>query len=331
VVEQIVSPNSGSLQTTKQVVQRVLGESTLGTIYCQQLWQVIDYLGAGCADGLDVTALPVLTCQASGGEPRTAVPVAEAWQLARLAAKLLDDVEDGESETASAEAVNAATGLLFAALLTLRESLELGVFADRVLRLERTFHRTGLRACAGQHADLMAGQLGIDGTDPDTWLEIARSKSGGLLGWAAWAGALVAGADEHAMSAYHGYGRHLGVLLQVADDFNGVWSPDGTCDLTARHPILPVCYALHVSQGKERDRLEALLDRASRGDREAEVQAQQLLIDLGAQGYTLVVARVQHRRAVVSLRRAGCASPADRPLVALLDRMMPALELASGD
>lgn len=331
MVGRIVSPNSESLKTAKQVVQGVLGESTLGTVYCQQLLQAIDRLGKGRADGLAIAALPVLTCQASGGEPRTAVPVAEAWQLARLAAKLLDDVEDGESKPASAEVVSFATGLLFAASLTLRESLALGVSGDRVLRLEQAFHRAGLRACAGQHADLIAGQSGTGGADPDTWLEIARDKSGRLLGWAAWAGALVAGADESTLSSYHDYGCHLGVLLQVADDFNGVWSPDSTCDLATGHPILPVCYALHVAEGKERDRLEVLLGRAAQGDRAAEAQAQQLLIDLGAQGYTLVVAKVQHQHAVLSLRRAGCVSPADQRLVALLDRMMPALGLASKD
>lgn len=329
MVGRIVSPSSRPLKTAKRVVQGVLSESTLGTVYYQRLLQAIDHSGVGCADGLDIATLPILTCQASDGEPRTAVPIAEAWQLARLAAKLLDDVEDGESESTSAEVVGLATGLLFAALLTLRESLELGISGDRVLRLEQALHRAGLRACAGQHADLTAGQSGIDGADPDTWLAIARNKSGGLLGWAAWAGAFVAGADECALSGYQDYGCHLGVLLQVADDFNGVWSPDGTCDLTTRHPILSVCYALHVAEGKERDLLEALLDRATQGDRAAEAQAQQLLIDLGAQSYTLVAAKIQHQHAVSSLRRAGCVSPADQRLVALLDRTMPALELAS--
>jgi geranylgeranyl diphosphate synthase type I len=317
-------------RTIEQVVQSALDGSTLEAVYRQELLQAIGRLWKSRADEPNIAALPVLTCQASGGEPHTAVSAAEAWQIARLAAKLLDDVEDGECETAPAEAINLATGLLFTASLTLRESLEVGIPVNRVLRLERALYRAGLRACAGQHADLV-GRSRIDGTPPDTWLEIARKKSGSLLGWAAWAGAVLAGADERAVCGYYDYGRHLGVLLQVADDFSGAWSPDGTCDLTGRRPILPVCYALHVAQEKERDRLGALLDQASGGDRAAEAQAQQLLIDLGAQGYTLVVAKIQRQRAVASLRRAGCVPPADHSLVILLDMTMPALGLTSED
>jgi geranylgeranyl diphosphate synthase type I len=331
VVEEIAPGDSGPFKTTKQIVQEVLGESTLGMVYCQRLAQAIDHLDKGRGDDPGIAALPVLTCQASGGEPHIAAPITEAWQLVRLAAKLLDDVEDGESEVAPAEAINVATGLLFVAPLVLSKSLERHVPRDRVLYLEQALHRAELHACAGQHADLVGDQPGIDGTDPDTWLEIAWGKSGSLLGWAAWAGALVADADEHALSGYRDYGRHLGVMLQVADDFKGIWSPDGACDIAAGRPILPVCYALHVAKGKERDLLETLLARAIQGDRAAEAQAQQLLIDLGAQGYTLVVAKVQYQLAVTALRRANCVSPADRRLIALLDRTMPALELASED
>jgi geranylgeranyl diphosphate synthase type I len=251
--------------------------------------------------------------------------------LVRLAAKLLDDVEDGESEGAPAEAINLATGLLFVAPLVLRGLLEQGISGDCVLCLEEALLRAELYACAGQHIDLATGQSDIDDVGPDTWLEIAQGKSGSLLGWAAWAGALVAGADEGVLSGYHAYGCHLGVLLQVADDFKGVWSPGGVCDLVAGRPNLPVCYALHVAGEKERIQLETLLAQAVRGDRQAKAQAQQLLIDLGAQGYTLVVARVQHQLAVTALQRAGCIKPADENLVAVLDRAMPALEFLGED
>ena len=310
------------------MIQDALGESALGEAYYRQLSQTIDHLDRGRADDLvDIATLPALTCQASGGEIKAAEPVIKAWQLVRLAAKLLDDVEDGESEGAPAEAINLATGILFAAPLVLRGLLERGISRDCVLRLEESLLRAELCACAGQHADLAAGQSDTNDVDPDTWLEIAQGKSGSLLGWAAWAGALIAGADECALSGYHAYGRYLGVLLQVADDFKGVWSPSGTCDLVAERPNLPVCYALHVAGESERGHLKTLLERTVRGDQLAEAQARQLLIDLGAQGYTLVVARVQHKLAVTALRRAGCSAPADKNLVALLDGIMPALEL----
>ena len=305
----------------------MLGKSALGEAYYRRLSQAVDHLDRGHANGLaDIAMLPALTCQASGGELEVAMPVAEAWQLVRLAAKLLDDVEDGESESAPAEAINLATGLLFAAPLVLRGVLTRGISGDRVLCLEEALLHAELCACAGQHTDLASGQSDSNTVDPDTWREIAQDKSGSLLGWAAWAGALVAGADECALSGYQAYGCHLGVLLQVVDDFKGVWSPGDICDLAAGRPNLPVCYALHVAGDKDRVHLEALLGKAVRGDRRAEAQAQQLLIDLGAQGYTLVVARVQYQLAMTALQRAGCITPADANLVAVLDSTMPALD-----
>lgn len=297
--------------------------------YCQQLLQVVDCWGEERADEPDICTLPALTCEASGGETRWAMPIVAAWQLMRLAAKLLDDVEDGEAGDSFAEIVSLSTGLLFAASLMPPELLEQGVTPGCVRRLEQALHCAALRTCAGQHADLRAGRSGIDSLDPDTWLEIAQGKSGNPLGWAAWAGALVAGAGERALSGYYDYGCHLGVLLQVADDFKGVWASNGACDLAINRPILPVCYAMHVAEGKKRDRLKALLGWATQGDREAEIEAQQMLIDLGAQGYMLVVAKVQYQLAVMALRHAGCIVPGDQPLVTLLEQTMPAPELVS--
>jgi geranylgeranyl diphosphate synthase type I len=276
-----------------------------------------------------LSILPLLACEANGGDPRRAAPVMAAWQLLRLAAKLFDDVEDGEASGQPAKVINVATGLLFVTQLVVGELAAQGMTSDLVQRLGQALNHAGLRACAGQHADL-AGQVEMTNADPDVWLEIALAKSGEPLAWAAWAGALVAGADEHTLACYREYGYHLGVLLQVADDFNGVWQPGSVSDLAVGRFTLPVCYALSVAKAEERDRLETLLEEAAQGNDMAEVQARQLLTDLGAQAYLLVVGRVQHQQAMAALRSANCVSPADQQLAALLNRVLPALSYAEG-
>ena len=307
------------------LVQDVLGESRFGMAYCHRLLEVLDRQVKPNSVVPTVSSLPILACEASGGDPCRAAPVAAAWRLVRLAAKLFDDVEDGEPNGQPAEAINLATGLLFVARLALNELAAREIDLDLVRCLDRALNRAMLRACAGQHGDLVASQVGMASIDPEAWLEIALAKSGELLAWAAWAGALVAGADEHILACYRKYGSHLGVLLQVADDFNGVWHPEGTSDLAAGRPTLPVCYGLSVAEARERDFLQALLEQAVEGDDAAEAQARQLLVDLGAQAYLLVVGQVQRRQALEALRSAGCASPAGQQLVALLDRVLPAL------
>lgn len=323
------APPDGHWRILSQLIQDVLSEGTPGTAYGQQLLAVLDQWIKPVPRDLTISILPRLACEANGGDSRLAATVTAVWRLVRLAAKLFDDVEDGETSGRSAEVINVATGLLFVAQLVLDEPAAQGMNSNLVRRLSQALNRAGLRACAGQHADL-AGQSGMTGVDPDTWLEIALAKSGEPMAWAAWAGALVAGAGEHTLACYRKYGCHLGVLLQVADDFNGVWHPEGVSDLAAGRLTLPVCYGLSVAKGGERDRLETLLGQAAQGDDVAKVQARQLLTDLGAQAYLLVVGRVQHQQAMEALRSANPVSPAGQRLVALLDRVMPALSSAEG-
>ena len=313
-----------------QVIQDVLSEGTPGTAYCQQLLAVLDRWIKPDPGDPNINILPRLACEANGGDPHLAAAVTAAWRLVRLAAKMFDDVEDGEASGQPAEVINVATGLLFVAQLVLGELVVQGLDSSLVQRLGQALNRAMLRACAGQHADLVAGQIGRTNVDPEAWLEIALAKSGELLAWAAWAGALVAGAGGHALACYYKYGCHLGVLLQVADDFDGVWHPEGISDLAAGRLTLPVCYGLSVAKAEERDHLKALIEQAARGGNAARAQARRLLTDLGAQAYLLVVGRVQHQRAVEALRSANPVSPAGQRLVALLDQVLPALSAVEG-
>lgn len=276
-------------------------------------------------DALTVGNLPLWTYRAVGGHGRQFVPVMAAWKAVRLALKLFDDVEDGDAGDQQAEAVNAATSLLVVAQVALEELPECGVPAETAQSVRRALQRTVLRGCVGQQADLRTGRR-HQYADPDAWLEIAGSKSGELLAWAAWAGALVAGAEDRAASCYHEYGYRLGVLLQVADDFRDIWHSDGTSDLARGCLNLAVCYALHVPPSEDRSRLAKLLEQASSGSHVAEASARQALTDLGAQAYLLVVSRVQYLQALAALKGVSGSIGTRQQLIALLDRVLPALK-----
>jgi geranylgeranyl pyrophosphate synthase len=306
------------------MLEAELDESGLGAVYRRQLLNVLDEGVEPDVSSPSLNKLPTLTCQASGGIRNQATAVQAAWQVVRLAVKLLDDVEDGAVNEQPGVAVNTATGLLMAAPLMLDRGLGMG---SRDLR-ERTcaaLHRAVLRACAGQHADLTAVETQATDVDPQAWLTIAGAKSGEFLAWAAWAGALVGGADEPALASYREYGYHLGVLLQVADDLNDIWYPAGASDLTVGCLSLPVCYALSVAEAEDQESLKTLLKQAARGNEGAEAQLRQWLIDLGAQAYLLVVGQLQRQAAAAALQRAHPTPPTDEQLIELLDRIMPAL------
>ncbi len=307
-------------ERVQAVVKDVFRDGGLDGEYGQRLLHAFNRSLLPASASSPIRNLPVLACQASGGDPHRALPVLAAWQVVCLALKLLDDVEDGDISDDIAEHINTATGLLVASPLLLQKVFQEDGFRLNE-RLTSELQCAVLHACAGQHADLQVNQAGVNDIDPDAWLRIALAKSGALFSWATWAGALVAHADNRILSCYREYGRHLGVLLQIADDLNDVWYPKASNDLHTGRLSLPVCYALTVTRGEARERLEALRQRARSGDIAAEDDLRRVLTELGALHYLAVAARVQYHQALQALEQAGDRSQADH-LVALLDDLL---------
>jgi geranylgeranyl diphosphate synthase type I len=261
--------------------------------------------------------LPVLCCQAAGGDENQATAVAAAWFLLYLAAKVLDDVEDEDALQGPwygigiPEAINAATGLIFTSQLALTHLPRTGADRELTLSLIKDFNRTVLRMCAGQHADLTEAS----GLSLERYFSIAGAKSGEFFSLACRAGALL-GTGE--VAPYSEFGYNLGVLIQICDDFEGVWNPKGRSDLTAGKRTLPVIYALTVAPSGIRERLERLLIKAT-SQPKAEEEARGVITELGAPLYLLVEAQIRCQRAEAALCSTGSPSWAYRQLIALLN------------
>ncbi len=321
-------PTPPQTMSTHTLVRAILDENVPQGAFRNQLERVLARWLEPEAHKSEIARLPTMVCEACGGCARHAVPVTAAWQLVRVAAKLLDDVEDGDIGSQRGAIVNIANALLFIAQLLLER---LALSGDRARRVADELQRAMLRAAAGQHADLCAQAAALTALDPDSWLAIARAKSGELFGWATWAGAYVAAAPQSTLDAYREYGSCLGVLVQVADDFNGIWHPDGVSDLAVGRVSLPVCYARMVAQGAAREDLERTLRAAPEEGPDAERAGQQMLTDLGAEEYLTVVAQAQRLRARDALEHAGCRSPGRDRLGALLDEVLTIEKSHLGD
>ena len=284
-----------------------------------------------------VDDLPALVCHACEHDPEEVAPLAAAWWLVRLAAKLFDDVEDGDTAEDKAQALNAGTGFIFLAQLLAVGPAGAQTGGELSHLVAHELATACLQACAGQHADLSSGSP-LQASDPDAWLQVAAAKSGALLGWAAWAGAVVGQAAPPAQEAFRQFGVRLGVLLQVADDYTEIWArnpvraPTGGSATSAPPATasLAVSYALSVADPASRKRLALLLEQARHGDASAWAQGRKLLVELGAQAYLLVVARLERDRALAALQEAGCCGPAAAPLAGLADSLFPALTLMQG-
>lgn len=315
----------------RRLVSEALSECQAEESFSDLIVARLDRWFSGGDGPSPITLLPVLTCAGHGGEPARAAPLCAAWALVRLAAKLLDDVEDGDTTTGQAQEVNAATGVLALAHLAVHALERQGVPAERVHHIDGALSRMVVRAAGGQHRDITSA-ADPDAVDPDAWLAIALAKSGAVFAWTTWAGAAVAQGARlggRRLAGYRAYGENLGVLIQIADDYNEVWAagtetedPKGA---SFGGPNLAVAYAMTAANGPTRTRLLDRLRAARAGAPEAGAEARMMITDLGAQAFMLAAGLARLRLASVALASARPRSAVEKDLSAVLEGVMPVL------
>jgi geranylgeranyl pyrophosphate synthase len=311
------------------LIENLLPQDEMGSSYTNTLLSLVRAAHARAEKNPSLTDLPILCCQAAGGDIRRAVPVTVAWWLLHLAAQVLDDIEDGEPECAfwaalgAPQALNAATGLIFAAQCALSGLPRLGVPASLALALLDDFGQTILRMCAGQHADLAQK---VTGLSLEQYRAIMVAKSSDPFALACRAGAKLGTEDARLVACYAEFGYNLGVLVQISDDLLDLQEPSQWNDLATGQQTLPILYALSVAHPSQQATLRQLLLQAPE-DAEAEVKARQIIISLGAPTYLLAEAQVHRRRAKEALRAVGQFNLAHDQLLALVDQVMPGASL----
>jgi len=211
--------------------------------------------GPGIGGKLLRPALVCFSCEALGGEVEKALPLACALELVHNFSLVHDDIQDGDELRRGRptawkafgipQAINAGDGLLVLALRTALE--EDGLPPGTLIAAQRALLSATFRMIEGQVLD-----LSLEGT-PDggveRYLDMARKKTGALLGCALELGALAAGRPELA-SAHRELGETLGLAFQIRDDILGIWGdPEVTgkpvgSDLVRGKRSWPLAYAL---------------------------------------------------------------------------------------
>lgn len=290
--------------------------------------------------------LPLLSCEAAGGDPIRAIPVSAAWHLLHCAAHLLDDVVDeAPLSLETGQAVNAAVTLIFLAQVSLTTlcttivscASESAVEAERVVALVHTFNTATARMAEGQGADLAWDEE--TATLDDYW-RVAGAKTGEFFALACRAGAMLGTDDQTEIDLYATFGYHLGMLVQLGDDLQALWRPRGRDDLITASRTLPVVYALTVAPPETRTHLRALLRRALE-DPVALRELQAHLADhplaegepMGALHYLTLQACWQHHLARKALLSSTQPTVGQHELIQLLDSAFPAVarrQLAAG-
>jgi len=224
--------------------------------------------GPGIGGKLLRPSLVCFSCEALGGEPERALPLACALELIHNFSLVHDDIQDGDElrrgrpttwkAFGAAQAINAGDGLLVLALRTALQA-QSSLPPEVVLAAQGALLSATFRMIEGQALDLSlegGWEVGVE-----RYLDMAKKKTGALLGCALELGALAAGRPE-LLPAHRKLGEVLGLAFQIRDDFLGIWGdpavtgkPVGS-DLARGKRSWPVAFAL------ERDpALASLLSR----------------------------------------------------------------------
>jgi len=216
---------------------------------------------------------PILTlaaCEAVGGDPDAAMPLACSLEMIHSYSLVHDDLPSMDDDAlrrgrptvhiafGEGLAVLAGDALLTEAFVELLRAAERAPQPLRTLQAAREIAAAaGLRGMVGgQAADLAA-----EGMDADLPLVefIHARKTGALLLAAVRAGALVGGADEAQLRALTRYGECLGLAFQIADDILDVEAPSARTgksvgrDDQRRKATFPAVLGLPAAKARARE------------------------------------------------------------------------------
>jgi len=206
--------------------------------------------------------LCLVTCEAAGGDWRSALPVAAAIELAHNFSLIHDDIEDESDKRRGrtavwkvwglAQGLNAGDGMFVLARLALDRLRKGGMAIENCAAVSYAFDEAMLALCQGQFLDLgFEERLNVT---PDEYLEMIRGKTAALISAATRIGAMLATNDETVIGAFTRFGENIGLAFQITDDILGIWgNPSVTgksaaTDILSKKKSLPAILGLNHPQ-----------------------------------------------------------------------------------
>ncbi len=224
--------------------------------YWTQLQPIFDRLFAQPPPLLSVAILPLVSCHAVNGIAREAIPVSAALLAVEVSLRIFDDLEDKDRPGQLWEKVGEARAWNYASAIHILsfEILSQSSLPDSVFRrVNQLFIDAFFRITEGQEYDLTEATKTIE----EYWRTI-ELKTATAYAAACAAGALVGTDDLQLIQACSTYGHHVGLAIQIFNDMESIWQPDGITDLKQGKLTLPLLYGLQ-SQHENRDELLSLV------------------------------------------------------------------------
>ena len=214
--------------------------------------------------------LCLLACEAVGGNPEDALPVAVAIELAHNFSLIHDDIEDGDTTRhhrptlwviwGAPTAIVAGNNLLALSDIAIQRLREAGVAT--AVTAGHILTERYLSMMEGQYLDISyEGRTDVTVHD---YLAMIERKTGALIEGSMELGALVgAGKSDQIVEGLRAIGDDFGRIFQIRDDILGIWGgpalgkPIGS-DITRKKNSLPVVHVLEQAPEVERSELQRI-------------------------------------------------------------------------
>jgi geranylgeranyl diphosphate synthase type I len=284
-------------------VRRVL-QTSIPT-YWPELRSIFDGLFEQPPPLLSVAILPLVCCHAVNGTASEAVPVSAALIAAEVSLRILDDLEDKDRRGQLWQQVGEARAWNYAAAI---HTLSFDILNKANLRPHafRTVNQLFIDAffyiLVGQERDLSAAPTTID----EYWRTI-ELKTATAYAAACAAGALVGSEDEQLIDACQTFGHHIGLAIQIFNDMESIWQPNGLSDIQQGKITLPIMYGLS-SEHPGRDELQMIVTSQTIVAHAERVK--QLLDAIDTKGFLIWAALKQREEALAAI--SICPNPEGR-------------------
>jgi geranylgeranyl diphosphate synthase, type I len=258
------------------VLEAALASRLAGDDSLAQFWDMMRYQLGYVDESLNPVAhvagkrfrpfMCLLVNQSLGGRTEDALPTACAIELLHNFSLIHDDIEDHDPSRrhrptlwknwGEPHAINAGDGMF---ALASRTILDTPCEPKVVLPVVQAFQEMALALTKGQFLDMSFEQR--QDVSRSEYLNMIGLKSGAIIEFSAWAGAVLSGGSPEACKALRTFGRELGKAFQIRDDVQGIWAEQKSTgklagkDLLNRKKTLPVVLAWE--RGKP-DQIEAL-------------------------------------------------------------------------
>lgn len=170
--------------------------------------------------------LAVLTCEAICGNPKPAIPVAVAYELAHTASFIQDDILDRSEKRRGQPSVWTLWGveggvlvsdlLIFEIFGLLCEYERLSLPQGALYRLLKLIGDSAKNAAHGEFLDLELRRKSR--VTVEEYLQMVRLKTGALLAAPSAAGAIVGGASPEQVEVLYEFAERIGCAYQIQDD-----------------------------------------------------------------------------------------------------------------